>query len=202
MAYIGADSVKAIRVALNAEFPEIKFSVTLDNHSSVNISIMESPYNLINEHTADEADIKFGYSSINHYYPERYAHEALYQRIWDIVKIAPFNAGTEDEPWYDRSDIQSDYFDVSYYLTLRVGKWNKAYVWNQDKWDKCSKENFLTYAHTQFDMAWVDCDCYICCLESPYDKSIDVAYKEKQALIQEQIKRNNKVGLLAGKEIV
>ena len=43
---------------------------------------------------------------------------------------------------------------------------------------------------------------YICCLESPYDKSIDVAYKEKQALIQEQIKRNNKVGLLAGKEIV
>ena len=51
-------------------------------------------------------------------------------------------------------------------------------------------------------MAWVDCDGYICCLESPYDKSIDVAYKEKQALIQEQIKRNNKSGLLAGKEIV
>lgn len=202
MAYIGADSVKAIRVALNAEFPEIKFSVTLDNHSSVNISIMESPYNLINEHTADEADIKFGYSSINHYYPERYAHEALYQRIWDIVKIAPFNAGTEDEPWYDRSDIQSDYFDVSYYLTLRVGKWNKAYVWNQNKWSKCPRQNFLDYSHNQYDMAWIDDDGRINCLESPYDKSIDVAYKEKQALIQEQIKRNNKSGLLAGKEIV
>ena len=202
MAYIGADSVKAIRVALKAEFPEIKFSVTLDNHSSVNISIMESPYNLINEHTADEADIKFGYSSINHYYPERYAHEALYQRIWDIVKIAPFNAGTEDEPWYDRSDIQSDYFDVSYYLTLRVGKWNKAYVWNQEKWSKCPRQNFLDYSHNQYDMAWIDDDGRINCLESPYDKSIDVAYKEKQALIQEQIKRNNKSGLLAGKEIV
>ena len=202
MAYIGADSVKAIRVALKAEFPEIKFSVTLDNHSSVNISIMESPYNLINEHTADEADIKFGYSSINHYYPERYAHEALYQRIWDIVKIAPFNAGTEDEPWYDRSDIQSDYFDVSYYLTLRVGKWNKAYVWNQNKWSKCPRQNFLDYSHNQYDMAWIDDDGRINCLESPYDKSIDVAYKEKQALIQEQIKRNNKSGLLAGKEIV
>ena len=202
MAYIGADSVKAIRVALKAEFPEIKFSVTNDNHSSVVVSIMESPYNLINEHTADEADIKFGYSSINHYYPERYAHEALYQRIWDIVKIAPFNAGTEDEPWYDRSDIQSDYFDVSYYLTLRVGKWNKAYVWNQDKWDKCPRQNFLDYSHNQYDMAWIDDDGRINCLESPYDKSIDVAYKEKQALIQEQIKRNNKSGLLAGKEIV
>ena len=167
MAYIGADSVKAIRVALNAEFPEIKFSVTNDNHHAVVVSIMESPYNLINEHTADEADIKFGYSSINHYYPERYAHEALYQRIWDIVKIAPFNAGTEDEPWYDRSDIQSDYFDTSYYLTLRVGKWNKAYVWNQDKWDKCSKKNFGLYSHNDYDMAWIDDDGYINCLTNP-----------------------------------
>ena len=140
--------------------------------------------------------------NINHYYPERYAHEALYQRIWDIVKIAPFNAGTEDEPWYDRSDIQSDYFDVSYYLTLRVGKWNKAYVWNQAKWSKCPRQNFLDYSHNQYDMAWIDDDGRINCLESPYDKSIDVAYKEKQALIQEQIKRNNKSGLLAGKEIV
>ena len=104
MAYIGADSVKAIRVALNAEFPEIKFSVTLDGHSSVVVSIMESPYNLINEYEADMPindyiHDKEGYMNINHYYPERYAHEALYQRIWDIVKIAPFNAGTEDEPW-------------------------------------------------------------------------------------------------------
>ena len=202
MAYIGADSVKAIRVALNAEFPEIKFSVTNDNHSSVVVSIMESPYNLINEHTADEADIKSGYSSINHYYPDRYAHEALYQRIWDIVKIAPFNAGTEDEPWYDRSDIQSDYFDVSYYLTLRVGKWNKAYVWNQDKWKKCTRQNFLDYSHNQYDMAWIDDDGRLNWLESPYDKDVSKAYEEKQALIQEQIKRNNKSGLLAGKEIV
>ena len=81
MAYIGADSVNAIRVALNAEFPEIKFSVTNDNHSSVVVSIMESPYNLINEHTADEADIKSGYMNINHYYTERYAHADLYERI-------------------------------------------------------------------------------------------------------------------------
>mgnify|MGYP001388376792 FL=1 len=180
MAYIGADSVKAIRVALKAEFPEIRFSVTNDNHSSVVVSIMESPYNLINEHTADEADIKSGYVNINHYYPERYAHEALYQRIWDIVKIAPFNAGTEDEPWYDRSDIMTDYFDVSYYFTLRVGKWNKAYVWNQEKWKKCPRENFLNYSHNKYDMSWVDDDGRLSWLESPYDKDVSKAYEEKQ----------------------
>jgi hypothetical protein len=180
MAYIGADSVKAIRNALKAEFPEIKFSVTLDNHSSVNVSIMESPYNLINEHTCDESDIKFGYTNINHYYTDRYPHQNLYQRIWDIVKIAPFNAGTEDEPWYDRSDIMTDYFDVSYYFTLRVGKWNKAYVWNQEKWKKATKKNFETFSYNKYDMAWLDADGRLNWLESPYDKNVAKAYEEKQ----------------------
>jgi hypothetical protein len=32
------------------------------------------------------------------------------------------------EGWRDRSDTQSDYFDVSYYLDVRIGKWNKPYV--------------------------------------------------------------------------
>jgi hypothetical protein len=29
--------------------------------------------------------------------------------------------------WYDRSDIQTDYFDTAWYNTINVGKWDKAY---------------------------------------------------------------------------
>ena len=170
MAYIGADSVKAIRVALKAEFPEIKFSVTLDNHSSVQVSIMESPYNFINEFTVDDGTINEGYQNINHYHTDRYAYKAIYDKIWDVVKSAPYDAGTMDEPWFDKSDIQTDYFHTAYYFTLRVGKWNKAYVWNQDKWDKCSKKNFGLYSHNDYDMAWIDEDGYINCLTNPYNK--------------------------------
>ncbi len=29
--------------------------------------------------------------------------------------------------WYDRSDIQSDYFDTAYYMDVNVGQWDKPY---------------------------------------------------------------------------
>jgi hypothetical protein len=30
--------------------------------------------------------------------------------------------------FYDRSDIQTDYFDVSHYIAINIGKWDKPYV--------------------------------------------------------------------------
>ena len=30
--------------------------------------------------------------------------------------------------WYDRSDIQTDYFDTAYYYNLKVGSWDKPYT--------------------------------------------------------------------------
>jgi hypothetical protein len=30
--------------------------------------------------------------------------------------------------YYDRSDIQTDYFDTAYYYNLKVGDWNKPYT--------------------------------------------------------------------------
>jgi len=30
--------------------------------------------------------------------------------------------------WYDRSDIQTDYFDIAYYIDINVGQWNKDYI--------------------------------------------------------------------------
>lgn len=29
--------------------------------------------------------------------------------------------------WYDRSEIQSDYFDMAYHISIRVGRWDKPY---------------------------------------------------------------------------
>lgn len=30
--------------------------------------------------------------------------------------------------WYDRSDIQTDYFDTAYYYHIVVGSWDKPYI--------------------------------------------------------------------------
>jgi hypothetical protein len=29
---------------------------------------------------------------------------------------------------HDRSDIQSDYFDVGWYVDINIGRWNKPYA--------------------------------------------------------------------------
>ena len=43
MAYINAEDVNHIRVALKKEFPQYKFSVTRDHHLGVNINFMKGP---------------------------------------------------------------------------------------------------------------------------------------------------------------
>lgn len=30
--------------------------------------------------------------------------------------------------YYDRSDIQSDYFDCSHYIDIKIGSWDKPYI--------------------------------------------------------------------------
>ena len=43
MAYLSAEDVKHIRVALKKEFPQYKFSVTRDHWLGVNINFMKGP---------------------------------------------------------------------------------------------------------------------------------------------------------------
>ena len=47
MAYINAEDVNHIRVALKKEFPQYKFSVTRDHHLGVNINFMKSSHDLL-----------------------------------------------------------------------------------------------------------------------------------------------------------
>jgi hypothetical protein len=35
--------------------------------------------------------------------------------------------------WYDRSDVQTDYFDTAYYMDVNVGQWNKPYIFEDKK---------------------------------------------------------------------
>jgi hypothetical protein len=37
-------------------------------------------------------------------------------------------AGMKSAGWYDRSDVQTDYFDTAYYVDVNVGAWDKPYV--------------------------------------------------------------------------
>jgi hypothetical protein len=36
-------------------------------------------------------------------------------------------AAIKSDEWFDKSDIQSDYFHTAYYIDVNIGKWNKPY---------------------------------------------------------------------------
>ena len=120
MAYINAESTKAIRENLKKAFPSIKFSVKNQHHSTVAISIMASSLEL-NAHTL-EAIKNYGNASVSPYWLDQsdYCQETK-ETLMAIFDIA--NKGN-----HNNSDSQSDYFDVGWYVNLEFGQWNKPYI--------------------------------------------------------------------------
>ena len=65
--------------------------------------------------------IRSGYLDVNTYwYHEHFSGVA--KKFLEEVLMAMKGAD-----WYDRSDIQSDYFDTAYYVDINIGQWNKPY---------------------------------------------------------------------------
>ena len=120
MAYINAEEVRAIRIALKAEYPDFKFSVKKGyNGSSVDVTVVEGP--------TDFSDITDrGYAQINQYHTHMYGrHQKFFDNIVKIIKTAPALAG--GKVWFDESDAMTDYFHIAYYFHINVGAWNQPY---------------------------------------------------------------------------
>ena len=133
MAYISAEDVNHIRVALKKEFPQYKFSVTRDGHLGVMIAFMKGPkfaeYEYFDRYTGEtKTDNLDGYHQINHHWTKDFYGEEnakILDKVSEIAHTAPGLAG--GKKYYNNNDIQSDYFDVAYYVSISVGKWNKDY---------------------------------------------------------------------------
>lgn len=114
MAYITTQEVKNIRELLKKEFPQFKFSVSGGNSLKLNVSIMKGP--------ADFTEVLGKWSSIdiNQYWLSEYGEfTPLFEKIFKVM---------QSQNWFDKSDSSSDYFHTAYYMSLSIGKWNKAYV--------------------------------------------------------------------------
>lgn len=135
MAYIGADEVKAIRDALKARFPKLKFGCRKGSGSlSVDVTIKQGNIDFFESYNRTVAERPGGFRGgqpaekhlqVNQYwFQEHFDNEAkdTIDEILKIVKTAP------SRKWYDNSDIQSDYFDTAFYIHLSIGEWDKPYA--------------------------------------------------------------------------
>lgn len=128
---------KRVRNQLKKEFLWCMFSVRKDTNS-LRISLMRAPFEafvseigdtttngltIIDEQKKNLAYVKEkGHSQVNHYYIQTspcYTDDCkkVLQRVKDIT--CEYN--------YDNSDIQSDYFDVNFYLHLSIGEWDNPF---------------------------------------------------------------------------
>lgn len=115
MAYISQDDKAKLAPAIKAVLKKynMKGSIGIKHFSTLVVNIQSGP-------------IDFGGTEIqvNHYHvehSERYSDEAK-------AFLLELIAAMYSEDWRDNSDLQSDYFDVSYYLSVNIGNWNKPYV--------------------------------------------------------------------------
>lgn len=127
MAYVSAEMTKAVRVALKEKMPGWKISVKKNPHSStIYLTIEESPkeIDLMLEFVNDDCR-EDGYMDVNHYFIEQYVFAEHYKKIIEIMKEATASVG---HPFYDKSDIQTDYFNTAYYYYLQIGSYEKPYI--------------------------------------------------------------------------
>lgn len=125
MAYMSQERKAAIAPVVKAICKKygIKASMAVRHHSTLVLNIKSGSIDFIgnyNERTTNPNGHAKTYIDVNPYwYNDHFTGVAL-----DFMKevFAAMNTGN-----HDRSDIQSDYFDVGWYVDVNVGRWDKPY---------------------------------------------------------------------------
>lgn len=130
MAYVSKEKKAKIAAALKNVVPKnVKYSLAVDNHSSIVCTIYSAPIDLLGAYLSgkgyDNTDKTITYVDVNHYHYEQILKDSpealeLIKSIVDCLNIDN----------YDRSDIMTDYFDVGHYINLRLGRWDKPFTVN------------------------------------------------------------------------
>ncbi len=91
---------------------KMKGSIAVQNFSTLVVNIKSGPLNIAKEES---------YVTVNQYWlSDHYTGDelAFLQELHDAMSVGNYN----------RSDAMSDYFDVGWYTTINVGKWNKPFI--------------------------------------------------------------------------
>lgn len=103
----------------------LKGSLSVDNHSTVVLTIKSGSLDFI-ENFNETASGRRGdvlattYIGVNPYHYTSHFSGLCLDFLVNVMEV--LNDGN-----HNNSDIQSDYFDVGWYIDINIGKWNKPY---------------------------------------------------------------------------
>lgn len=131
MAYMSQERKRALTPGIKAVLKKygVKATIGVHNHSTIVVICREGPLDIIaNAHECAQAGADYNpaawencrYLTVNKYWVDSNYTGTVKDFLNEL--IAACNVGN-----HDRSDIQSDYFDVGWYIDIRVGTWDKPY---------------------------------------------------------------------------
>ncbi len=131
MAYMSQERKAELAPAIKAVLKKyrVKGTIAVRNHSTLVINIKSGALNFIDNFNAttqaqpryDGARMAEGSLDVNPYwYQEHFTGNC---KKFFTEMFAACNKGN-----HDRSDIQTDYFDVGWYVDMNVGAWNRPYI--------------------------------------------------------------------------
>ena len=142
MARITQEQKKQISPAIKAVLKEygMKGTIGIKDYKTLVVNLNAGQLDLLgalqkyNDRRAklfDKKSIKVdGNEQINQYWIVDQMNEIEENKIAQFYKKL-INA-MKSAGWYDKSDCMTDYFDIAYYLSINVGRWDRDYVL-QDK---------------------------------------------------------------------
>lgn len=115
MAYITQTDKSEINSELKKIVPKNwKWSLSINHHSTLVFTLASAPVSELGSFDGKHVQV-------NHYYPEKYFTGSVLPLIEKIIEVMNIKN-------HDRSDTQTDYFDVGYYVNFNIGRWNKYFA--------------------------------------------------------------------------
>lgn len=137
MAYMNQERKASLAPAIKAHCAKygVKASIGVRHHSTLVVNIKSGKLDLCENAFATQAP-QFAHKYPNHTAPKRedfnavqvnpyWAHEHFTGKCREFIVglLSIMNNGN-----HDRSDIQTDYFDVGWYVDVNIGTFQKPYV--------------------------------------------------------------------------
>lgn len=133
MAYVSQElkSKLAPKIKAICKKYKVKASLAVNNHSTLVLNIQSSPIDFIKNfnETIDSRGSVYHANSFSpaekaiqvnpYWYQDHFSGKA---KAFLSEVLPAMNDGN-----FDKSDIQSDYFHVGWYVSVNIGKWNKPY---------------------------------------------------------------------------
>ncbi len=133
MAYMSQEKKKEIAVELKKVMPRgWKYSLGVRHYSTIVLTISQAPVDLVAEYEAkcNQRDRdrnlspsqtqKTTHCQVNPYWANEYFEGKRAEQMKAIINV--LNNGN-----HDRSDIQSDHFDIGWYVSINFGRYDRPF---------------------------------------------------------------------------